>query len=329
MGRAFSPRSRDVHFSWGGADGTASPAARVLAAWPAWPEVRAPDEQHHRAQVQRLFTDHQPALRSCVLSIVRDFALAQDVVQETFLAVTRKAGQFDLATNFLAWACAIARSEALAALRRANRPAIGEETLELLLASEAAAAPDYRADWLSRCLARLTPTVQKMLRLLSVPKVKPPVTEPKEGLAGKEEIKVTYDLIVAALQTDTTRVLTYRQPVGTLLQSLDIKVAPHDTSHYSAGPRMDASRKRDATQSELLAGLIDKLKATKEADGRSLFDHTALAFGSNIRTIHYLDNCPHAHRRRRRGLEARPSPRPAEGHASRERVAHAAARHRD
>lgn len=45
-------------------------------------------------------------------------------------------------------------------------------------------------------------------------------------------------------------------------------------------------------QSELLAGLIDKLKATKEADGSSLFDHTALAYGSNIRSIHYLDNCP-------------------------------------
>jgi len=127
---------------------------------------------------------------------------------------------------------------------------------------------------------------------LSVPKSKPPVAEPKPGLAGKEEIKVMYDLIVAALQTDTTRVLTYRQPVGTLLQSLSLKVAPHDMSHYSPGDRMAASQKRDANQSELLAGLIDKLKATKEADGTSLFDHVAVAYGSNIRTIHYLDNCP-------------------------------------
>jgi hypothetical protein len=63
-------------------------------------------------------------------------------------------------------------------------------------------------------------------------------------------------------------------------------------SHYSPGDRMAASQKRDTVQSELLAGLIDKLKATKEADGSSLFDHVALAYGSNIRTIHYLDNCP-------------------------------------
>jgi hypothetical protein len=127
---------------------------------------------------------------------------------------------------------------------------------------------------------------------LSVPKSKPPVAEPKLGLAGEEEIKVMYDLIVAALQTDSTRVLTYRQPVGTLLQSLGTKVAPHDMSHYSPGDRMAASQKRDTTQSELLAGLIDKLKATKEADGTTLFDHVALAYGSNIRTIHYLDNFP-------------------------------------
>jgi hypothetical protein len=127
---------------------------------------------------------------------------------------------------------------------------------------------------------------------LSVPKSEPPITEPKPGLAGREEIQVMYDLIVAALQTDSTRVMTYRQPVGTLLQSLGTKVAPHDMSHYSPGDRMAASQKRDTTQSELLAGLIDKLKATKETDGTTLFDHIALAYGSNIRTIHYLDNCP-------------------------------------
>ena len=129
-------------------------------------------------------------------------------------------------------------------------------------------------------------------RWLRVPKGTPPMAEPKPGLTGRDEIKVMYDLIVAALQTDSTRVVTYRQPVGALLQSLAIKVAPHDMSHYSPGDRMDASQRRDIAQSELLAGLMDQLKAIKEADGSSLFDHTCLAYGSNIRTIHYLDNCP-------------------------------------
>jgi Protein of unknown function (DUF1552) len=127
---------------------------------------------------------------------------------------------------------------------------------------------------------------------LTVPKPGTKIAEPKEGLAGQDEIRLMYDLIVAAMQTDSTRVFSYRQPVGTLLQSLSIKVAPHDMSHYLPGERMKASQKRDVAQSKLLAGLIDKLKATKEPDGTSLFDHTVLAYGSNIRTIHYLDNCP-------------------------------------
>ena len=55
---------------------------------------------------------------------------------------------------------------------------------------------------------------------------------------------------------------------------------------------MEASKLRDQVHSKLLARLIDKLKATKEADGSSLFDHTAVAWGSNISSIHYLTNCP-------------------------------------
>ena len=126
----------------------------------------------------------------------------------------------------------------------------------------------------------------------TVTKPKAPLPEPGEGIAGREEIRLMYDLMVAALQTDSTRVITYRQPIQALLTSLGISVASHDMSHYSPGDRMVASQKRDVVQSELLAGLIDKLKATKEADGSRLFDHVALAYGSNLRCVHYLDNCP-------------------------------------
>lgn len=129
---------------------------------------------------------------------------------------------------------------------------------------------------------------------IGVPQPKAPIPEPQASLAGKEEIKIMYDIMVAAMQTDSTRVLTYRQPVSTLLTSIGIKVAPHDMSHYHStmGEKLAASQQRDLVQSELLAGLIDKLKATKETDGSRLFDHVALAYGSNIRTEHNLDNCP-------------------------------------
>jgi hypothetical protein len=78
------------------------------------------------------------------------------------------------------------------------------------------------------------------------------------------------------------------------MTSVGIKVAPHDMIHYHStmGEKLEASQKRDLTQSELLAGFIDRLKSTKEADGTTLFDHVAVAYGSNIRTEHNLDNCP-------------------------------------
>ena len=127
---------------------------------------------------------------------------------------------------------------------------------------------------------------------LDVPKAKAPLAEPAPGLKGRDEIELMYNLIVAALQTDSTRVMSYRLPGQELLKSMDVTLSAHNISHYSPGDRMDASKARDKAHSELLAGLIDKLKATKEPDGSSLFDHTALAFGSNISSIHYLDNCP-------------------------------------
>ena len=123
------------------------------------------------------------------------------------------------------------------------------------------------------------------------PKPEAPFTTPKGHSKGKDEIKLTYDLMVAAMQTDSTRVLTYRQPIASLLESLGTSMQPHDMSHYSPGERMKISQKRDQAQSELLAGLFDRLKNVKEADGSSLFDHTCLAFGSNLRSIHHLDNC--------------------------------------
>ncbi|MCB1245564.1 MAG: DUF1552 domain-containing protein, partial [Verrucomicrobiae bacterium] len=129
---------------------------------------------------------------------------------------------------------------------------------------------------------------------MTVPRPKAPFDEPRSELLGREEIELMYDLLVAAFQTDSTRVITYRQPVATLLTSIGCEVFPHDMSHYhtTRGEKLAASQQRDLAQSTLLAGLIDKLKSTQEADGSRLFDHVALAYGSNIRSGHDLTNCP-------------------------------------
>jgi len=136
--------------------------------------------------------------------------------------------------------------------------------------------------------------LSKEEKWLDVPKSRPAILpdEPSGPVAGYEEIKVMYDLMIAAMQVGATRVLTYRQPVETLIKSFGATITGHNMSHYTNGDRMEVSQTRDQKQSELLAYFIDRLKATTEPDGSRLFDNVSLSYGSNINSIHYLDNCP-------------------------------------
>ena len=118
------------------------------------------------------------------------------------------------------------------------------------------------------------------------------VKEPKGKIEGFEEVKLMYDLMLAAMQVDATRVITYRQPVTSFISSLGATITGHNMSHYTNGARREVSEMRDQKNAELLAYFIDGLKASKEPDGSSLYDHVALSFGSNIHSIHYLTNCP-------------------------------------
>jgi len=129
---------------------------------------------------------------------------------------------------------------------------------------------------------------------LIVPKLKPAKTiaEPGKGLGGEQEVKLMYDMMVTAFQTDATRVISYRQPVNSLLRSRGVNLDGHSMSHYDMGPRRQASETRDKCQSELLAHLIERLKQTPSTDGSRMFNHVSVVLGTNIRTTHMLDNCP-------------------------------------
>jgi hypothetical protein len=129
-------------------------------------------------------------------------------------------------------------------------------------------------------------------RWIGIEKPKGEIEPPSKHASGVDEINLMYDMIVAALQTDQTRVVTYRQPVESLLRSLNAAVGAHDMSHYAPGPQQETSEARDRKQSELLAGLFDRMKAVKLPDGRTLLDDTIVVYGSNLRQGHSLDNSP-------------------------------------
>ena len=131
---------------------------------------------------------------------------------------------------------------------------------------------------------------------IGVPKKFPSeeIEEPSASLQGKDEIRIMYDLMVAAMQVDATRVMSYRLPADAFLRSLKISHTSHAVSHYSEhnDERKISSEVKDKAHSELLAEFFDKLKNTKEANGKSLFDSSVITFGSNLSSNHNLYNCP-------------------------------------
>ena len=102
-----------------------------------------------------------------------------------------------------------------------------------------------------------------------------------------------YDLMVAAIQSDQSRVLSYRQPVEGLFAEAGFKVGGHKSTHCKPGSyEYKGSVARDRLQIELLAYLIDRLKELKDPDGSSVFDNSIISYGSGISSGHMLRNTP-------------------------------------
>ena len=123
----------------------------------------------HTLRVQQLFVRHQQALLAYVLSIEPNLADAQDIVQETFLTVSRKARTFTEGTNFLAWACMVARYNTLHFQRtRARRVArLDGDVVELLHAGEVVDEGyfEQQVSAMQRCLDRLAPRARELVWL--------------------------------------------------------------------------------------------------------------------------------------------------------------------
>lgn len=112
--------------------------------------------------VQSLFVQHMPALRGFVTSLVSDFAIVDDVIQETFMTVTAKAASYRPGTNFRAWLWTVARLKTLEALRasRARHLALSDDVIDALCAHESALEWDRHETYarhLIHCLGRLSP----------------------------------------------------------------------------------------------------------------------------------------------------------------------------
>jgi RNA polymerase sigma-70 factor (ECF subfamily) len=104
-------------------------------------------------------TRAQRSLYAFILTLVRQPADAEDVLQEANVVLWRKADEFDSTREFMPWALRIAQLQAMAHLKRQQRvPRTFDETLLAVLADESiaeAAELDPRRRALSECLQKL------------------------------------------------------------------------------------------------------------------------------------------------------------------------------
>ena len=124
-----------------------------------------------RAALARLYEAASPQLFALALRMTRRRDLAEEVVQETFLAVWRRAASFDPARGTgMAWLAAILRNQAIDLLRRRGReapldseaqaavPDVAPGPFDLAAGSEAAQA-------IARCLEELEAGPRRSLLL--------------------------------------------------------------------------------------------------------------------------------------------------------------------
>lgn len=121
----------------------------------------------------RAFTQSQRALYLYVLPLLGNASDADEVLQETNVVIWAKWQQFELGTNFLAWARAIARLEVFRFRRsRHHRLAfLGDELLDAVAhrAEIQSDQSEARQRALENCLNKLRPKDRELIRMRYAP----------------------------------------------------------------------------------------------------------------------------------------------------------------
>ena len=124
------------------------------------------DERH--TDFLRNYLQAQPSIRAYVLSIVRDFHVTEDVLQEIAVAAWTKYDAYDPARPFVGWILGVAHHKAVDALRARKPKVLLPDDVVARLAEDAAALSEEAAERrkaLAGCLSQLSEAVREMVRL--------------------------------------------------------------------------------------------------------------------------------------------------------------------
>ena len=117
---------------------------------------------------------------------------------------------------------------------------------------------------------------------MDLPNIQRPVGIPEH----EDHIRLMYDLMLLAFQTDMTRVLSFmmaREYSELVYTQLGHQDPYHPLTHHRREPkRMRLAGEIDIYHVQLFAEFLEKMRNSKEADGSSLLDNAMLVYGAGL-----------------------------------------------
>lgn len=123
------------------------------------------------SEVVKLLIEHRIDLFAFILAAVRDYRVAEDVMQNVAVVICNKVDQYESGTNFRAWAREIARRQILELNRGSKRgpKTLAPSDLEYLVAAfeeaEQGGLLEDRLEALRNCLRNLSKSARQLIRL--------------------------------------------------------------------------------------------------------------------------------------------------------------------
>jgi len=110
-----------------------------------------------------------------------------------------------------------------------------------------------------------------------------------------EELKVMFELMTLAWQTDKTRVVTFMMAKEVSMRTynqIGVSDAFHPLSHHQNDPaKLEKLAKIQTWHTKMFAGFLQRLQQVKDGDG-SLLDHSIILYGSNMSNSDKHNNDP-------------------------------------
>lgn len=160
------------------------------------------------AAFETLFREYGPRIRAYLLKLTRNSQAAEDLMQETMLAIWRKAGQYDPARGpASAWIFTIARNIWIDAWRKQKRPAFDPDDPAFVADPEPDAAllmtRKQDRDALHRAMLQLPPEQVDLIRLSFFDEASHSTIAKKLGLpigTVKSRIRLAFGRLRTALE---------------------------------------------------------------------------------------------------------------------------------